>query len=364
MPSPLIHASGGRRPAAFTLIELLVVIAIIGVLVGLLLPAVQAARESSRRATCNNKLKQLGLAIANYASANGHFPPAVKLLPSTSGDPIGGYSTSQYRRAPWSVRILPFLDDESRYASFGDLAAQDSRYNRYLNGANIEYIAYYSRATQGGNGIAAQKLKNPDFQCPSDPNTTGTSGATGLDGPVANANYAAVMGGGAIPTTDCSGVGPVSPTSDPPCAVNGSGDEKIQAANGIMFVNSKTGYHHIGDGTSHSVLLGETRYQLLDARDSTWEMTWASGYAPEWFGRWYPGGLYLSRPINFRTKDVAGPNVNWNDFRYKTNTSYGSRHPGGANFCMADGSVHFVNDSASESVVRSLGNVWDGGRLP
>jgi len=364
MPSPLVHSSGGRRLTAFTLIELLVVIAIIGVLVGLLLPAVQSAREASRRATCNNKLKQLGLAIANYASANGHFPPAVKLLPSSSGDPVGGYSTSQYRRAPWSVRILPFLDDESRYASFGDLAAQDSRYNEYLDGSSIRYGPYFTRQA----GLVAQKLKNPDFQCPSDPNTTGTSGATGLNGPVANANYAAVMGGGAIPTTDCSGVGPVTPTSDPPCAVNGSGDERIQAANGIMFVNSKTGYHHIGDGTSHSVLLGETRYQLLDVGNALFEMTWASGYAKEWFANWYPSGLYLSRPINFRTQDVARTHSNgptWdNGLRYKTNTSYGSRHPGGANFCMADGSVHFVNDSAAEAVVRSLGNVWDGGRLP
>ena len=126
--------------------------AIIGTLVALLLPAVQSARESSRRATCNNKLKQLGPAIANYASANGHFPPAVKLLPSSSGDPVGGYIASQYRRAPWSVRILPFLDDESRYVSFGDLAAQDRRHNRYLDGSNIEYVAYFTPASKSGDG--------------------------------------------------------------------------------------------------------------------------------------------------------------------------------------------------------------------
>ena len=117
------------------------------------------------------------MAIAHYASANGHFPPAVKLLPSSSGDPVGGYIASQYRRAPWSVRILPFLDDESRYVSFGDLAAQDRRHNRYLDGSNIECVAYFRRASKSGDGFAAQKLKNLNLQRPSDPNTTGTLSA-------------------------------------------------------------------------------------------------------------------------------------------------------------------------------------------
>ena len=91
--------SASRRPAAFTLVELLVVIAIIGILVALLLPAVQAAREAARRTQCANNLKQIGLALQNYESTYRVFPPSLTLPASRIGD-------------SWSAqaRILPFLE--------------------------------------------------------------------------------------------------------------------------------------------------------------------------------------------------------------------------------------------------------------
>ena len=352
-----------RRVAGFTLVELLVVIAIIGTLVGLLLPAVQAARESSRRSSCINKMKQLGLAIANHVDAKKCFPPAVKLLPSTAGAVAGAFTKTGYRRAPWSVRILPYLEDQARYNSFGDIKAQDAQLNGWLNGVNVEYIAFFTRNTGGGNGIAAQKVRNPDFQCPSDPNGSGVSDATGVNGPTANSNYAPVMGGGAMPATACSGDGPTMPTSDATCYVNGSSDHEIQPANGVMFVNSQTRYQHISDGLSNTAMLAETWYQLLAASDTQWDMTWASGHAPEWFASWYPGGAYLTRVLNPSFKDPGNAATSWSQ-RYETNTMQGSRHMGGANFCMADGSVQFLSENTSTTILRSLGNVWDGGRLP
>ena len=109
----------GRR-RGFTLIELLVVIAIIAVLIALLLPAVQSAREAARRAQCVNNLKQIGLAMHNYASANGGFPPAAIVDPR--GKPL----------LSWRVAILPYLDANPLYAKFKLDEPWDSPHNKEL----------------------------------------------------------------------------------------------------------------------------------------------------------------------------------------------------------------------------------------
>ena len=93
------------RPG-FTLVELLVVIAIIGVLVALLLPAVQAAREAARRMQCTNNLKQMGLALQNYHSARGHFPP---------GALIEGACCKEPSKTGWSLEILPYMENQNLY---------------------------------------------------------------------------------------------------------------------------------------------------------------------------------------------------------------------------------------------------------
>src|SRR6478752_4388281 len=106
---------------AFTLIELLVVIAIIGVLVGLLLPAVQGAREAARRMQCVNNLKPMGLALANYESAVGVFPPAYVADPQASGSAYGvSYPDGNINTLPgfaWGTMILPYLEQSTVYAS-------------------------------------------------------------------------------------------------------------------------------------------------------------------------------------------------------------------------------------------------------
>jgi prepilin-type N-terminal cleavage/methylation domain-containing protein/prepilin-type processing-associated H-X9-DG protein len=112
-----------RRVLAFTLVELLVVIAIIGVLVSLLLPAVQQARESARRMTCSNRLKQIGLALHNYETTHKVFPPAyVTANPATDGSAFGVSFGDEYRNGPsgfaWGALLLPFIEQQQLYEQF------------------------------------------------------------------------------------------------------------------------------------------------------------------------------------------------------------------------------------------------------
>ena len=108
-----------ERRSGFTLIELLVVIAIIAVLIALLLPAVQAAREAARRAQCTNNLKQLGLAIANYESANNSLPSGsifgIGSWPCTGSSPAFGNGC---QNTPWFILMLPYIEQAPLYNSF------------------------------------------------------------------------------------------------------------------------------------------------------------------------------------------------------------------------------------------------------
>src|SRR5947208_6090934 len=122
---PATCARGRRRRLTdgFTLVELLVVIAIIGVLVSLLLPAVQQARESARRMSCSNRLKQIGLSLHNYESAHKVFPPAyITANPAASGSAFGVSYGDEYRNGPsgfaWGTLLLPFLEQQGLFSQF------------------------------------------------------------------------------------------------------------------------------------------------------------------------------------------------------------------------------------------------------
>jgi len=138
--------------AGFTLVELLVVIAIIGLLVALLLPAIQAAREAARRTECSNKLKQIGLALHNYHDTYNVFPPGA--ITKTTSCSLNTGNTRTDGGAPWTVLTLPFMEQSSLHDRFDFSKPFASRWN--------------DGATPNTN-FSLQFTTNRTFHCPSDP---------------------------------------------------------------------------------------------------------------------------------------------------------------------------------------------------
>jgi prepilin-type N-terminal cleavage/methylation domain-containing protein/prepilin-type processing-associated H-X9-DG protein len=311
------------RRRGFTLVELLVVIAIIGVLVSLLLPAVQAAREAARRMQCANNLKQLALGMHNFESARGHLPPGLNLpISSQSGAvfPSNALVTSGKIKQPkypnqfgsWFVYTMPYFE-QSNLQDRWDFSVRD-----------------YGNAN-GPNSTAASVV--PFFLCPSDqgePVVTYTTGGTtyyyGANSYVANAGVKSWF----ISTA----------TFD-----------------GVFQINSQTRFAAITDGTSNTILLGE-RFHF----DREWAdlpnrrgWGWANYNAPQDL---FAGAL---QPINYRLPLGSGPNPS---FTLQDNrlSSFSSGHPGGANVAVCDGSVRLLsNTSAGDlAVLQRLVRPQDG----
>ncbi len=267
----------------FTLVELLVVIAIIGILVALLLPAVQAAREAARRTSCVNNLKQLGLALQNHHQAVGRFP--------RGGNKVSfGWS--------WSALILPYLED----ADLHDLVDFKYGYNEVKN-------------------ILAVKHLLPVYHCPSGPPNILVTCCQYLPGP------------------DDVGSSSYSATADH----RKDGQHRDDGtASGVMFIESRISIRYITDGTSKTLLVGETLRFPEDplnvqqaggvhcpSRDCHFGHNWA-----------HERGLTTYYGINSHT--------------YYESSGVESAHPGGAHFCFADSHVSFIADQIDQSVLVAL----------
>jgi prepilin-type N-terminal cleavage/methylation domain-containing protein/prepilin-type processing-associated H-X9-DG protein len=328
-----------RRVHGFTLVELLVVIAIIGVLVALLLPAIQSARESARRTHCLNNLKQLGIALQNYASAKHQLPPAA-VSKSYRADP--NHPHSFYR---WSAlaHLLPYMENQALH----DLL--DLSLPLYMPGAG------YPISEPNKVGIS-QIVR--EFLCPSD---------TGQ-------RVKAEMG----------------PTNYAVCAGSGAGGGTPFDTDGVFYVNSKTTFAQIIDGASHTVAASESLLGEDTARDTSSAFTatsversykfilgfggtpelsdlkcngstsfnsssgngndprgfaWCSGeYRCAMYNHYYLPNAAAYDCITSVTTDPTPP-----PDKPKLYASYGwrtarSMHPGGVNVLLADGSAHLVNN--------------------
>ncbi|HEY7429023.1 MAG TPA: DUF1559 domain-containing protein [Gemmataceae bacterium] len=374
MSQPARSSGSPRDRAAFTLIELLVVIAIIAILIGLLLPAVQKVRESANRMTCENKMKQLALACHNYHDTYDTLPTG---FTATVSEPTfllhiyGGPGTNDGRPKPgppWSVLILPYLEENNRYASF-DLAGG------FTGEASdvAKYPGYFL-----GNNATLLFQPNSKYQCPSDQNSLPS---------VPNSNYMAVMGGASGPPTITRGqTCPNATGTDSGCwsrqqsqFVNAQAGAKTWYNNGVIFLNSHTRLTDIGDGTTNTFMLGETWYmEVPNGSSDTVSATWA-GTLYGSGGSAGNGGCCTAPvtmaaandPINnaFNVLVTTGsppvtvpfnPGVPGGADSATTMRGFGSRHPGGCNFAMADGSIHFVSQTIDVNLYRQMATRADG----
>jgi len=246
----------------FTLVELLVAIAVIGILIGLLLPAVQSAREAARQTQCRNRIKQVGLAVHNYTTPHQCFP-------------IGNVHKTYWG---FQTAILPFLELGNLYRTVD--------YEGYATA--FEYV----RSQPDKRGAPSEPIV--EMQCPTDPKV-GEVWRNDYWGSYATGNYYGVIG------------------------------THRKATNGMLFSNSSIRFLDVDDGTSHTLLIGER--SNVGNNVYGW---WACGYGLQGTGA---GDNLLDTEMGLSRGGQSDPH------RFH----FWSHHPTGANFALADGSVHFLS---------------------
>jgi prepilin-type N-terminal cleavage/methylation domain-containing protein/prepilin-type processing-associated H-X9-DG protein len=302
-----------RKRQGFTLIELLVVIAIIAILIGLLLPAVQKVRDAAARMSCQNNLKQIGLAAFNYESAYQRFPSGCNVPIGPGG--LTGFAATKFSPCPnpslfssWAEALFPFFEQDNLYKTL-----------------NLTKNQYANLGTQASPG--AQPIKT--LVCPSDSLPT-PAVVQGF-----NNYWFGVMSYGGVAGTVSTFY--TSVTKD-----------------GMFYVNSNTKIGDVTDGTSNTLFFAERLH-----RDPNWSAAAGGGADITTYGGWvwtnaFAGEdltLGTSVPINWMIP-LGGTGFGVTDPRLN---AIGSNHTAGANACFADGSVHFLPSGTSLQVLQALG---------
>ena len=302
-------ARSGDRPQrearGFTLVELLVVIAIIGMLVALLLPAVQSARSAARRMQCTNKLKQIGLAVHNYHSAFNMLPISIAY------NHAGPAPSPEVNGKGWILSVLPQLEQQALFDRF---------------------VPCFQGNFGSGGGLKDPACRDPMktrlsiLFCPSDESVTKLTTVqmqwTGIE--VAQTSYKGVIG-----DTRMGGGASIHPGTEPDC-------HNTVGCNGLFYRNNyqePIRIEDIRDGSSNTFMIGE---------DVPSENVHSAAY--------YANGDYASchAPLNYFPSPVPTPSAWWNVMSFR------SMHEGGAHFCMADVSVQFVSESIDYTLYRHL----------
>ncbi len=295
--------------SAFTLVELLVVIAIIGILIALLLPAVQSAREAARRMQCSNNLKQLGLALHNYASTHREYFP---------------YGSPGIHKHGLFSTLLPFIEQQAVY-----------------NELDFDAPTYALTDTPANARQKHRYTVVHAYACPTWPHPVRYEGMTNNHQDGALTLY--------------QGVGGALRPGAPKTSASVAGD---MAANGMFGWAFARRMADVQDGLSNTLLMGEFTQIDLVAGSGSLDFSQPPGDVRAWIMGGSPDiGLYTAKtivhPINARVNRVAD-GVKFNHLPFS------SFHPGGAHFAMGDGSVHFLAEGMDLELLKDLATVAGG----
>ena len=342
----IVHSAGGRYTmlekklrAGFTLIELLVVIAIIGVLVGLLLPAVQQARESSRRATCGNNLKQMGLAFHNYADANqrggdGTFPALGELR--TTGAATSELSSTGNRCYTWFTFLLPFAEESELFSDLENRSTNSGAVDPWsaaVGGTTVWSVISTSRNSRVGYAVCPSWVdsivdKNGVLYSQEDLGPNAPQGIATYRANVAQAYWS----DGLVGSANWASAGRILRKG----ALNGG----VLSGTGISYENGRVPFAQFTDGMAKTFLVVE----------SASGSDWARGENRH--AAWIPGTGTTAYLQEIRT---SGGNNNNNS------RGAGSGHPGMFGAITADGAVHFQSFETSRNVYVDLITRQNGG---
>lgn len=342
-------AAPWRRGGGFTLVELLVVIAIIGILVSLLLPAVQAAREAARRMSCQNNLKQLGLACLSYHDVRGHFPTSVHIFPEERditdewiGADGGKLNRSEggpgYSGRGWITQVLPQIEEQALF----DAISPGFEGNFLLAGT--------------GRGMGKREIRPflaeqlAALSCPSDASAIASDQQFNWRQPpiqVATTSYKGNIGDSIMPDSENAAAGTTdsffgeSDTEENRdlTRVGSPNAHNSVACNGVLWRNSyfrPISIRRIIDGTSKTFLVGE----------SVVEQDYHSA-------AFYSDGDFATCgiPLNYFEYGATPEDIiaEWWKFR-----GFKSLHPGGVQFVLCDGSVQFIQENISTAAYRAM----------
>lgn len=344
-----------KKYSGFTLVELLVVIAIIGVLVALLLPAIQAAREAARRASCVNNLKNVALAAVNYHDQKGAFPIDEDYYDSESIQDVNLDSLTYTWRnlrpdelpkggrdgGGWIVRVLPFLEQQSLYDRFNIPG-------RGLNGDWNVKTALGMNFTLDATFRAAVETQPAVLVCPSDENgglqsnqwpySDGSAVPFARDLRVATTCYKGNAGDGHYEFQAAFAPQPAGLYTYNPLFQCYSGNDCLGIFWRTTYIRGGVKIHEITDGASNTFLIGEA--SPIDGNSAAWSSD----------GDWGITAIELNWDI-----EASGACTNPGAVECWTRTrGFRSFHPGGAQFAMADASARFVQDDINPLVYRAL----------